>query len=342
MAATNAELVFAVEVPAGEILAARNSRLLEIAQNLNRGTAVSAVPEGIHQRFGAAVLSEILDRRIKAEVERILATAPGAAGGRAAVQDVAFHEAQGLRFRVRVTRPSPRPPRAAQPMGAAGGGRPTSRADRAWLPMPPGAQSRAGDCVTCSVEGWVEIEGPEPGGENLLLPVSPTEAEVGDPGRLPPGWWQAVPEGITWRVSATGRDFGVPFVELHYRGVAPAQSQITVRYGCREEARGMKRLWFEAPWRLSAGALPESCSALLVMGRHAADGAYLDTLTVDVPRPGPMNLVGQRPAAGFDGSEGRVMPGVALWFTREEVVDFRLRLGLAGLWPARTHRHVAG
>jgi hypothetical protein len=175
MAATDAEPVFAVEVPAGEILAARDSRLLEIAQNLNRATPVPAVPEGIRQRFGAAALSEILDRRIKAEVERILSTAPGATGGRAEVQDLAFHEAEGLRFRVRVTRPSPEPPIAAQPMGAEGRGGPTRRADGAWLPLSLGTPARAGDRVICSVEAWVEIEGPEPGGENLLLPVSPTD-----------------------------------------------------------------------------------------------------------------------------------------------------------------------
>lgn len=340
MAAADAERVFAIEVPAGEILAAQESRLLEIAQNLNRMTPRQAVPDAIRQRFGAAVLSEILDRRIKAEVERILSTTPGATGGRAAVQELSFQEGEGLRFRVRVTPPSPQPPPAAQPMDAADCGRPARRADGAWVPLPPGTPARVGDRVICSVEAWVEIEGPEPGAENLLLPVSPAEAEVGEPGRLPPGWWQEVPEGVAWRVSATGRDFGVPFVELHYQGVAPAQSQITVRYPCREEARGVKRLWLEVPWRLSEGALPESCSALLVMGRHGADGAYVDTLTVDVRRPGAMNLVGQRPAAAFDGSEGRLLPGVAVWFTLEEAVDFRLRVGESSLRASRMHRQV--
>ncbi|WP_232475044.1 hypothetical protein, partial [Neoroseomonas rubea] len=234
-------------------------------------------------------------------------------------------------------RPTARSPDSAQAERPAPPARPGAaprEAGGGWVALPPGTPARIGDRVTCSIEGSLEWEGPEAGAPNLLLPVCPTEAVVGEPGRLPPGWWQVLPEGVSWCVSATGRDFGVPFVELHYRGVAPAQSQITVRFGCREEALGVKRLWLEAPWRLAAGTLPASCSALLVLGRHGADGAYRDTLTVQMPRPQAMNMVGQRPAAGFEESEGRVLPGVALWFTREEGVDFRLRLGAAGLWPA--------
>ena len=326
--------VFAIAIPAEKILSQRDARLLEIARNLNRAAQATTVPEAIRRRFGRGVLSEILERTITAEVERILSVAARRAGGKVAVEGLSFQEAEGLKFQVRVTPPVQQPPLAVPPMRPAQQVRPARNGDGAWVPLPPGTPARNGDRVICSVEAWVEVEGPAPDSENLLLPVSPTEAEVGDPGCLPPGWWQVVPEGIAWRVSATGRDFGVPFVELHYCGVAPAQSQITVRYGCRPEARGVSRLWLEAPWRLAAGSLPESCSALLVIGRQGVDGAYQDTLTENVRRPGPLNLVGQRPAAGFDGAAGMPAPGIALWFTQEEKVDFRLRLGTGGLWRA--------
>ena len=319
----NTQDLFIVEIPAEGIRAAQEARLLEIARDLNRAAPPATVPETVRRRFGPGVLAEILDRTIEAEVKRILSGSADTMGGQCVVEDLSFEEAEGLRFRLRMLPAAPQTLPATDPM-------------RPECGTSPGVPARAEDRAVCQAENEVVVEWPDRAAENLLLATCPTEAQVGSPGRLPPGWWQSVPAGIDWCVSATGRDFGVPFVELHYRGVARAQSQITVRYGCREEARGVKRLWLELPWRLSAGAVPASCVALLVMGRQAADGAYLDTLKVEVPHPGPMNLVGQRLAAGFDGALGMPMPGTALWFTQNERVDFRLRLGAATLRPART------
>lgn len=330
--ATEAGAAFVIHVPAARILAAREARLIEIARNLHRAAPPGTVPEAVRRRFATGVLSEVLERAVEEEVARILAASPELSGGRRVVEDLSFGDSEGLRFRLRVlpANPQPHPPARPSPAPRQAGG--------AWVALPSGTPARIGDRVICSIKAWLEWEGPEAGAPDLLLPVCPTEAVVGEPGRLPPGWWQAVPDGVSWRVSATGRDFGVPFVELHYRGVAPAHSQITVRFGCREEARGVKRLWLEVPWRLAAGTLPAGSSALLVLGRNGADEAYRDTLTAEMPRPEPMNMVVQRPAAGFEGAEGQVLPGITVWFTQEEAVDFRLRLGAAGLWKATVAR----
>ena len=337
---------FEVELPAASILAAREARLLEIARNLARASPPNAVSDKVRRRFAGGVMSEILDWSIQEQVRGVVAGLAEHAVGAVAVEDVTFDEVLGLRFRLRcevrtkvLSPPTtvPTPPTEAETDAALAR---LALQHGSWVTLPPGTPARMGDRLECTIEAWVEEEAAEPDAPSVLPPVSPVMAQAGEPGSLPPGWWQVVPEGIDWRVTGTGRDCGEPYLELHYRGKAPAQTQITLRFASAGAVRATGRLWLEAPLRLAAGSLPETCSALLVLGRHGPNGAYLDTLTVGMKQPGTMPMVAQRPAAGFDGGAagGSVVPGIAFWFTEAVPIDLRLRVGLPWLGAAGTLR----
>jgi hypothetical protein len=305
-----------VSVPASAIIQACETRLAEIARSLRPGVAATGIPETVRARFGPSVLGETIERTVELAVRRLIREGRLPPLGAPVVDKVAYDPVSGLRFDISLGSAVPAARGDAEPVAG----------------LEPEGSEPQGD----PPEAGVPIEGPEPGAASLLQDVLPSEAVVGEPGRLAPGWWQEVPPGLDWRVSGTGRDYGVPYVELQYRGIVPAAAQISIRFASTDAARGVTRLWLEVPWRVAAGRLPETCSALLVLGRRDAGDAYIDTLSQRIERPDGRNLVGQRYASGFDGAPGRVVPGVSLWFNESVALDVRIRVGLAGLYPART------
>lgn len=327
---------FEVRVPGARIIAARDARLLEIARNLNRALPPDVIPETIRERFGSAVLAEVMEAAAKEAAARALALHRGGGQHGAAIEALEFDEVRGMRLRIRAPEASTATlsqggsevlPDTAAPAGPSVDVALKALAESCatWEKLPPGAVLREGDRVTCDIRAWVLEECPDPDVPRLLSGLDAA------PATLPRGWWLAVPEGIAASVAGTGRDYGLSFVDIRFSGRGLAQQQIAVRFAGHGSipTASAGKLHLRLPMRCVRGEIPAAGRSLLTLDQFAEGLGYVVTSTSARDMPGSGPLVGAMQDAVFEVStQARsVVPGLTIWLNADTALDFTLRLG---------------
>lgn len=322
---------FLMHVPATAIIEERDARLQEIAESLGQ-VGMNAGPERMLSRFGAGVMSEILEARIETgrqQAEAKLAIGPD---WRLTVEKVAFNEVEGLNCVFRAVSA----PQAAADAAALGAEDAAGRAPDADAPtltrMPASVAVEPGDRVHCRQSGVLKVELVDEA--RAMLPIGGPVTEAS----WPAGWWHAAPDGVTTAVEASGRDYGLPYIDIRLQGRAAGQSQIAIRFVAPASLpRGESSLVaFRLPALVASGSIPEQVTPLLSLDQFGESGVYLSTTTSSLARLTAANLVaGARETffAILDETQ-TVMPGFTLWFNAERDIDCVLRLGMPCLLEA--------
>lgn len=340
---------YTVVVPSADIRARRDQRLVALAKDLRvPGFRPGKVPLSIvKQRYGAAVLGEILEQQVGDASRQVVNDRGLKPALQPKIEITNFAEDADLEFRMdlEVLPEIPMPDFGtielerlkAEPGETEVAETLTTIAQR-HRTLEDVAETRPaakGDVLVCDFVGSAAEDGPAEG-VNLIPQAAPGSAEpvtlgTGD------GWSIGAPEGVAWSVAGRGEEGGQGWIDIRFQGQAPAQSQLLVRFaGARQiAAQAGQALWLEAPLRLSAGAVPEASTSLLVLGCNGADGGYLDTVNAPIAAPTGAPLAGQRPGGTLNpvAGSGFVQPGVALWLTQDVAVDVTLRVGQPVLAP---------
>ena len=335
---------YTVVVPQAEIAKQRDKRLQDLAKDLRLpGFRPGKVPMAIvKQRYGTAVLGEILEQQVNEASRQVVADRGLKPALQPKIEITEFAEDKDLAFRmdVEVLPEIPMPDFAAielerlkaEPADAdvdAAIGNIAQR-NRALEDVAESRAATKGDVLVCDFLGETAEEGPEAEG-NLIKAADPQQAEPKALGTAGEGWFVGAPDGVTWSVAGRGQEAGIGWIDLRFEGEAPAQAQLIVRFaGGREvAATAGQALWLDVPMAVAGGAVPDGSSTLLVLGCNNDQGAYLSTAQANVGAPIAGSLVGQHAAAKLVAVDGAafVQPGVAFWLTRAGMIGFTLRIG---------------
>ena len=257
---------FSITVPSAHILGLRDMRLAEIAGTVaitgyRRGEAPWPM---VMQRFGAAVLGEVLEQEVAAAVQRLLTdramrpetmTTPTVDVARFVegsdlaiavafelMPDVPIPDLTGVRVERLCARPGEPQLRAAL----------ARLADRhgtleALAPRP----AERGDLVVCDLEGGVLVD---------LLGNGPgLGARAGNPGLAPADWSIDVTPELGYEIAAVGIEDGLPCFDVTIRGTTRPGAFIrifpTMPRGLVAAPAQLLTLCMRA--RVIAGALPD-------------------------------------------------------------------------------------
>ena len=328
---------FAVAIDGARILALRDERLAEIAG----AVAMPGFPRGeapwslVVQRYGSAVLGEVIEREV-AEVARRL---PGERGLRPAlppgVRVGAFTEGGDLDLHVEFEAL----PEIAVP------DLPRLRLER--LRAEPGEAEVARALADLAVRhGGFEEVAPRPAarGEVLVcdhlgrLPVDLLRngpghgAMAGQPGLPPADWSIDVSEGLQREILATGREAGMPFLDLRLHGTTRPGGFLRV-FTARPNglpARPGEVLTLCIRARLTDGALPEGAVPRLGFNERS-DTGFLRALRGRVEL-GPEELR-TRFTMGDNPALTHARPLFELDLRPGQAVDVTLRIGPARVFP---------
>lgn len=335
---------YTVILPRGDIETKRDKRLAELAKDLRvPGFRPGKVPLSIvKQRYGAAVLGEILEQQVGDATRQVLSDRGLKAAQQPKIEITNFAEDADLEFRMdlEVLPEIPMPDFGvialerlkAEPGETEIDGTLTAIAQRQRT-LEDVAEARPaakGDVLVCDFVGSAAEDGPD-GGDNRIPAADPRSAAPAQAGEPKGGWWAKADGDVTWSVTGHSEEGGEAYIDLAFKGTAPAASELAVRFSGYQAipAKAGEALWLDVPVRLAEGALPAGASMILVAGTNDAAGTFLANLKADVSAPTAMPLASQHMAAKLVPGDGTAFaePGVCLWLSEAASVDFTLRIG---------------
>jgi FKBP-type peptidyl-prolyl cis-trans isomerase (trigger factor) len=270
---------YRVRLPAAQVLALRDRRLAEIAGTVPMpGFRPGEAPwPAVLQRYGASVLSEVIEQQVAEAAARLIAERglTPAQPPRIAVES--FAEDRGLLFRVTFEAlPAislPELPRLSLERLRAEPGEAEVAAALAALAAEHGTfeevaprPAAPGDTLLCDVVGRLPPD---------LLPNGPGRgAQAGMPGLPPTTWTLDCSAGLVREILSTGAEDGRPFFDLALRGTAQAGGHLRVFFAPAEAVRAGpgEAMSVCVHARAIAGALPAGASLRLGFNERSAAG----------------------------------------------------------------------
>lgn len=326
---------YACTLAAAELAEPYEARLAEIAKTMSGpGLRPGTMPMTVvKQRFGAAVLGEVLEdvvahakRRLVEQYDLRPAVPPSA-------EIVHFAEGSDLEFRVHLeVLPEIPIPRfsdivleqlRAEPTDEAVEQALAARAMRhgALVQVDP-RPAALGDILVCDLVGRV------PG--NLLINGAGIGSATGTPGVVPREWSVHLPEGLHEAITATGVERGLPWFDLAVTGTTRAGGTALMFPGGPQSvtarAGSVMTVMFSA--RVAKGALPDGATARFGFNLRSKNDFI-------GPLRAPAALMGADRASMTlpdDPAVAYARPVFELVLPAGATADFTLRVG-----PARAH-----
>ncbi|HWT10298.1 MAG TPA: trigger factor [Roseomonas sp.] len=324
---------YVITVPAAQLTALRDARLAEIA----RGVPVAGYRRGeapwpvILQRFGAAVLGEVLEQEVAAAVRRLVADralrparAPSVDVGSftegsdltigialEVMPEVPLPDLAGLRLERLRAEPGPAQLRQALARLAARHGTLVEETPRPAAP---------GEILVCDAEGGLPAD--------LLVNGVGLGARAGSPGLPPANWSIDLSPGLQGEILATGIEDGLPCLDLRLRGVTTPGAFLRIfpamPKGLAATPGQVLTLCMRA--RLLGGTLPEGSSVQLGFNARSAD-AFLRGQR----QPAVLGRAEMRAAIPMidDPALAFARPVLDIGFRRDLDLDLTLRIGPA-------------
>lgn len=344
---------YSVTVSAGDIAATRDKRLAEIARTATMpGFRPGKVPLSVvRQRYGAAVLGEVLEQSVTDASRRVVADRGLKPALQPKIEVTNFAEGADLEFRMdlEVLPEVPMPEFSgielerlkAEPTEEAVQKALASIAERnGTLEEVEPRPAAKGEVLVCDFTGRLPPD---------LLANGPALGAVpGRPGTAPRGWTITLPAGVAQEIAAIGSERGLPYVDLALSGTAEAGT-IRIAPGAVAAKPG-QAITFEARLRVVAGGLPAGAVTRLVLGAAAAEvtpgeapmratltaGAENPEAAIEIAVPASALDVTLRigPARAFAGAEepeGRAFAGGA-------ATDLPIEVGGEGFIPGFTEQ----
>lgn len=333
-----------VIIPAEEITGRRDARLAEIARTVSMpGFRPGRVPvAAVKDRYGAAVLAEVIEAQVKAASARVVADHGLRPAQDPRIEIHRFAEDGELAFRMELeVLPEVRLP----DFGAI-------RLERLVVEPTPEAVERALLEVAERHGHFVEVEArPAARGEVLVCDVTghlPADllqngpalgALAGQPGVAPSKWGLDVSPGLERAVVIAGTNGTLPFFDMMVRGTARRGGFIRVFPGAAAgvPATPGQVLTLCLQAEIVAGALPDGATVRLGFNERAAN-AILKASRVPVePGPGEMRAT---IALTDDRALTLVRPLLEISLPNEGAVNLVLRIGPARLFVGATEPEV--
>lgn len=329
--------VFRVSLAAAPILALRDARLAEIAQGIalpgfRRGEAPWSL---VLQRYGAAVLGEVVEDRIASASRDLLAARALRPAAEPVVSIETLPEAADLAFRlaVEVLPDIPAPPLPAlrlerlhaEPGPGEIAAALAALADRhGTLETIAPRPAKRGDVLVCDHAGHLP--------QDLLANGPGHGAAAGTPGLPPARWSIDTSPGLRRAILATGADTGLPWFEVRIQGVAAAPGFIRVFPAMPAEipvaAGATLTVCLQA--RCVAGALPAGASVALGFNQRSASdflAAARSRVALGAEEARATLTLGGHPALAF------ARPLLEIVFPAGVAAELTLRIGPARVFP---------
>ena len=324
---------YLVRIPGALVLALRDQRLAEIAQSVAMpGFRPGQAPwSAVLQRYGAAVLAEVIEQQVAETSARLIAERGARPAQQPRIGIEPFAEDRDLAYRMTFEAlPAISPPElprltlerlraepgeaelaaALEALGAAHG------TLEEVAPRP----AAKGDTLVCDVIGRLPPD--------LLANGVGHGARAGLPGLPPTRWAIDCSAGLEREILATGAEDGRPFFDLALRGSAQAGGHLRIFFapadGVRAGAGEAMSLRVFA--RCLAGALPEGAALRLGFNERSATGllrAARAALRFDAPELRATLTLCDDPALAH------ARPLLEIAFASGAAVDLVLRIGPA-------------
>lgn len=326
-----------VAIPSGEVTGARDERLAEIARTAAMpGFRPGRVPPAlVRDRYGAAVLAEVLERRIKDAVADTLAQQGVVAAQEPQVEILAFAEGADLVLRLSF---EAMPEVPLPDLGAIALERLSATPDEAAVEaalarlavqkgvledVEPRPAAR-GEVLVCDIVGRLPSD--------LLTNGPGLGARAGRPGGPPTRWGLDTSAGLERDIVFAGEDEGLPCFDVAVRGIAGAGAFVRVFPGL---AAGVpvtpgQSVTLKMRAALRSGGLPEGAVARLGLNERS-QGAILRGLRAPAAL-GPEEF-GATFALTADPTLRVVRPLLEIGLPKGAAVDLVLRIGPARLFP---------
>ncbi len=335
---------YTVTVPSADIAAKRDQRLVALAKDLRvPGFRPGKVPMSIvKQRYGTAVLGEILEQQVGDASRQIVSDRGLKPALQPKIEITKYAEDADLEFRMdlEVLPEIPMPDFGAialERLKAEPGEtdidatlQNIAQRQRKLEDVAETRPATKGDVLVCDFVGSAAEEGPD-AGPNRIPAADPRAATLAAAGEPKGGWWAKAGGEIAWSVAGHGEEGGEAYIDLAFKGSAPAASDITVRFSGYQtiSVQPGEALWLSVPVRLAEHELPAGASMILVAGTNDSAGVFLANVTADVSVPSSALLAAQRSAAKLSPGAGAafIEPGISLWLSEAAEVDFTLRIG---------------
>lgn len=335
---------YTVVVPQAAIAAQRDKRLAALAKDLRLpGFRPGKVPMAIvKQRYGTAVLGEILEQQVGDASRQVVSDRGLKPALQPKIEITNFAEDKDLEFRMdlEVLPDIPMPDFGAielERLKAEPGDAELdatianiAERNRGLEDVAEVRPAAKGDVLVCDFVGEAASEGPDQG-PNRIPTADPRTAEPAAAGEPKGGWWAKAGGDVAWSVAGRGEEAGEAYIDLAFKGAAPAATDLTVRFSGYQTitATPGEALWLDVPLRLAAGAMPAGAGMTLLAGVNGADGGFVTNVKGDVALPNGMPLNAQHLGARLVPGEGAayVEPGFSIWLSEAAEVDFTLRIG---------------
>jgi FKBP-type peptidyl-prolyl cis-trans isomerase (trigger factor) len=335
---------FRVSLPAGPILALRDARLAEIAAGValpgfRRGEAPWSL---LLQRFGAAVLGEVVEERIAAASRRLLETHGLRPAAEPTIGIETLPEAGDLVFRLavevlpeipvpplpvlRLERPreEPEPGEVAAALAAL-----AERHGRLETVAPRPAQR--GDVLVCDHVGHLPFD---------LLANGPGHGALAGTLGMPPSRWSVdTSPGLQRAIAATGDEAGLPWFEVRIHGVAAEPGFIRIFPATPSEIRAAagETLTLHLRARCVAGALPAGAGVALGFNQRSASdflAAKRSRVTLGEEELRATFTLDALPALAF------ARPVLEITLPAGAAAELTLRIGPARVFPGATEPEI--
>lgn len=324
---------YQVRIPGALVLALRDQRLAEIAETVAMpGFRPGEAPwSAVLQRYGAAVLSEVIEQQVAETSARLIAERGLQPAQQPRIGIEAFAEDRDLTYRVTFEAlPAislPELPRLTLQRLRAEPGQAELAAALEALGAAHGALEEVaprpaakGDTLVCDVTGRLPPD--------LLANGAGRGAQAGLPGLPPTKWALDCSAGLVREILATGTEDGRPFFDLALRGTAQPGGHLRIFFapadGVRVGAGDAMSLCVFA--RCTAGALPAGAVLRLGFNERSATGllrAARAATRFDAPELRATLALCDDPALAY------ARPLLEIAFAAAAPVDLVLRIGPA-------------
>lgn len=272
LAAEGLKRAFTVVVPAADIAAARDQRLVSLAKEIRMpGFRPGKIPMGVvKQRYGSAIMGEVLEEQVQSVTKTVIDERGLRPAMQPKIELVNFSEGADLEFKIELEQlpEIPLPDFSAisleKPVAKVGDEDVTKALEgiasrnRAMEDVAESRPAAQGDVVVADFEGRLV------GGQNLLPQIDP--AEEG----LPDGWQGAI--GVQIAPVGRGSDARGGWVDLRLSGTLNGAGAIAL--GPVVGAEKNQRYGLTAAVSVQDGTLPDGAKLTLDLSERVDSGAH--------------------------------------------------------------------
>lgn len=279
LAAEGLKRAFTVVVPAADIAAARDQRLVSLAKEIRMpGFRPGKVPMGVvKQRYGSAIMGEVLEEQVQSATKTVVDERGLRPAMQPKIELVNFSEGADLEFKIELEQlpEIPLPDFSAisleKPVAKVGDEDVTKALEgiasrnRAMEDVTESRPAAQGDVVVTDFEGRLVS------GDNLLPGLDAKD------GALPEGWMLA--GSLRAAGSTAGQDERGAYVDVKLEGDVGANATLALGIGPLVPVQEGEALTLEATAAVVEGALPEGMTAKLDLSERNAEGGFLHSTT---------------------------------------------------------------